>query len=44
MGTAIVLKSIIISMMGIMIEKGEIYQRAINEIEIIIELIDEELK
>jgi hypothetical protein len=33
-----------ITMMGIMIEKGEIYQRAINEIEIIIELIDEELK
>jgi len=33
-----------ISMMGIMIEKDEIYHRAINEIEIIIELIDEELK
>jgi hypothetical protein len=31
-------------MMGIMIEKDEIYHRAINEIEIIIELIDEELK
>ena len=31
-------------MMGIMIEKGEIYNRAINQIEIIIELIDEELK
>jgi hypothetical protein len=27
-----------------MIEKDEIYHRAINEIEIIIELIDEELK
>ncbi len=33
-----------IAMMGIMIEKDEIYHRAINEIEIIIELIDEELK
>ena len=33
-----------ITMMGIMIEKGEIYNRAINQIEIIIELIDEELK
>ena len=33
-----------ISMMGIMIEKDEIYHRAINQIEIIIELIDEELK
>lgn len=31
-------------MMGIMLEKDEIYHRAINEIEIIIELIDEELK
>ena len=33
-----------IAMMGIMNEKDEIYHRAINEIEIIIELIDEELK
>lgn len=33
-----------IAMMGIMLEKDEIYHRAINEIEIIIELIDEELK
>ncbi len=33
-----------ISMMGIMREKDEIYLRAINVIEIIIELIDEELK
>jgi len=33
-----------ISMMGIMIEKDEIYHRAIDEIEIIIELIDEELE
>ena len=33
-----------ISMMGIMIEKDEIYHRAINEIEIITNLIDEELK
>ena len=32
-----------ISMMGIMLEKDDIYHRAINEIEIIIELIDEEL-
>ena len=32
-----------ISMMGIMIEKDEIYHRAINEIEIITKLIDEEL-
>jgi hypothetical protein len=32
-----------ISMMGIMIEKDEIYHRAINKIEIITELIDEEL-
>ncbi len=32
-----------ISMMGIMIEKDEIYHRAINEIEIITELKDEEL-
>jgi len=33
-----------IAMMGIMIEKGEIYNRAINEIEIITALIDEEIK
>jgi len=33
-----------IAMMGIMIEKDEIYHRAINEIEIITKLIDEELK
>ena len=33
-----------IGMMGIMIEKDEIYHRAINEIEIITKLIDEELK
>ena len=33
-----------IAMMGIMIEKDEIYHQAINEIKIIIELIDEELK
>jgi len=33
-----------IAMMGIMIEKGAIYHRAIEEIEIIIALIDEELK
>lgn len=33
-----------ISMMGIMIEKDEIYHRAINKIEIITKLIDEELK
>ncbi len=33
-----------ISMMGIMIEKDEIYHLAINKIEIITELIDEELK
>ena len=33
-----------ISMMGIMIEKDEIYHRAINKIGIITELIDEELK
>jgi len=33
-----------ISMMGIMREKDEIYHRAINEIEIITELIDEELQ
>ena len=32
-----------ISMMGIMIEKDEIYHRAINKIEIITKLIDEEL-
>ena len=32
-----------ISMMGIMIEKDEIYNRAINEIELITKLIDEEL-
>ena len=32
-----------ITMMGIMIEKDEIYHRAINEIEIITKLIDEEL-
>jgi hypothetical protein len=32
-----------IAMMGIMIEKDEIYHRAINEIEIITKLIDEEL-
>jgi hypothetical protein len=32
-----------ISMMGIMIEKDDIYHRAINEIEIITKLIDEEL-
>lgn len=31
-----------ISMMGIMREKDEIYLRAINEIEIITDLIDEE--
>ena len=43
MGTAIVLKTIIISMMGIMIEKDEIYHRAINEIGRITKLIDEEL-
>lgn len=33
-----------ISMMGIMREKDEIYLRAINEIEIITEIIDEELR
>ena len=33
-----------IAMMGIMIEKDEIYHRAISEIEIITKLIDEELK
>jgi len=33
-----------ISMMGIMREKDEIYHRAINDIEIITELIDEELQ
>jgi len=43
MGTAIILKSIIISMMGIMIEKDEIYHRAINKIEMITKLIDEEI-
>jgi len=32
-----------ISMMGIMIEKDEVYHRAINQIEIITKLIDEEL-
>ena len=32
-----------ISMMWIMIEKDEIYHRAINKIEIITELIEEEL-
>ena len=32
-----------ISMMGIMLEKDDIYHRAINEIEIITKLIDEEL-
>ena len=33
-----------VGMMGIMREKDGIYLRAINEIEIIIELVDEELK
>jgi len=32
-----------ISMMGIMIEKDEIYHRAINKIETITKLIDEEI-
>ncbi len=33
-----------ISMMGIMQEKDQIYHRAMNEIDIITSLIDEELK